>query len=177
MALDSGDDAQQVLLEELSAVIDITVLAGFSTAVYCLRRRDMAVCTLCHALSVALITFTTGHYLEAHVYGSEGTRDLVLFPSRQVAQLAATPKALARNLNMNCCCDQARKSSFAYCSRKMCHQQRGNICRALWRSVDVRMAIVSCIIASQRSEHSGHARGGGGAVSGRAADGAGALRA
>ena len=67
----------QVLLEDLTLVIDVALLVAFATAVHLLRQKLITVATLAHALSVAFLVFTAGHYIERHVIGLEGVEDLV----------------------------------------------------------------------------------------------------
>lgn len=67
----------QVLLEDLTLVIDVALLVAFATAVHLLRQKLITVATLAHALSVAFLVFTVGHYIERHVIGLDGVADLV----------------------------------------------------------------------------------------------------
>lgn len=69
---------QQVLLEDLTLVIDVALIVAFVTAVHLLRQRLITVATLAHALSVAFLVFTVGHYIERHMIGGvDGVEDLV----------------------------------------------------------------------------------------------------
>eukprot|EP00752_Nemacystus_decipiens_P001642 g1597.t1 len=67
----------QVLLEDLTLVIDVALLVAFATAVHLLRQKFITVAALAHALSVAFLVFTAGHYVERHVVGLDGVEDLV----------------------------------------------------------------------------------------------------
>lgn len=69
--------APQVLLEDLTLVIDVALLVAFATAVHLLRQKLITVATLAHALCVAFLVFTVGHYIERHVIGVDGVEDLV----------------------------------------------------------------------------------------------------
>ena len=69
--------APQVLLEDLTLVIDVALLVTFATAVHLLRQKLITVATLAHALSVTFLVFTVGHYIERHVIGMDGVEDLV----------------------------------------------------------------------------------------------------
>lgn len=68
---------QQVLLDDLTSVIDSTLITAFATAVYLLRKRSITLATLAHALSVAFLVVAIGHYVERHVIGLEGMENLV----------------------------------------------------------------------------------------------------
>lgn len=67
----------QVLLEDLTLVIDVALLVAFATAVHLLRQKLITVATLAHSLSVAFLVFTAGHYVERHVVGMDRVEDLV----------------------------------------------------------------------------------------------------
>lgn len=58
-------------------MIDIALLVAFATAVHLLRQKLITVATLAHALSVAFLVFTVGHYIERHVIGTDEVEDLV----------------------------------------------------------------------------------------------------
>lgn len=69
---------QQVLLEDLTLVIDVALIVAFATAVHLLRKKLITVATLAHTLSVAFLVFTVGHYIERHMIGGvDGVEDLV----------------------------------------------------------------------------------------------------
>ncbi|CAN0324316.1 unnamed protein product, partial [Ectocarpus sp. 13 AM-2016] len=69
---------QQVFLEDLTLVIDVSLMLAFTTAIYLLRQKLITVATLAHALSVSLMVFTVGHYFERHLIGDmDGVEDLV----------------------------------------------------------------------------------------------------
>lgn len=68
----------QVLLEDLTLVIDVALLVAFATAIHLLRQKLITVATLTHALSVAFLVFTVGHYIEQHVIGMDGVEDLLV---------------------------------------------------------------------------------------------------
>jgi hypothetical protein len=67
----------QVLLEDLTAVIDVSIIVALVTAITCLRRRDISVTTLCHALFMLLLFAGCGHYIEEHCMGTDGVYELV----------------------------------------------------------------------------------------------------
>ncbi|CAM9567213.1 unnamed protein product, partial [Chrysoparadoxa australica] len=54
----------QVLLEDLTSVIDFGLLLAFFTALHFLRRKEITVSTLAHALSIVFLVTTLGHYIE-----------------------------------------------------------------------------------------------------------------
>lgn len=69
---------QQVFLEDLTLVIDVSLMLAFTTAIYLLRQKLITVATLAHALSVSLMVFTVGHYFERHLIGDmDGVENLV----------------------------------------------------------------------------------------------------
>ncbi|CAM9660936.1 unnamed protein product [Ectocarpus sp. 4 AP-2014] len=69
---------QQVFLEDLTLLIDVSLMLAFTTAIYLLRQKLITVATLAHALSVSLMVFTVGHYFERHLIGDmDGVEDLV----------------------------------------------------------------------------------------------------
>lgn len=65
----SSTPPQQVFLEDLTLVIDVSLMVAFAAAVHLLRKRIITVATLAHALSVAFLVFTAGHYIERHIIG------------------------------------------------------------------------------------------------------------
>lgn len=73
------DDAprQVVLLEDITLVIDVALIAAFCVAVQLLRRRAITVATFAHALSVPFLVVVLGHYLERHLLGVDQVGDLV----------------------------------------------------------------------------------------------------
>lgn len=74
----SAAPPQQVLLEDLTLVIDVALIVAFVTAVHLLRQKLITVASLAHALSVAFLVFTVGHYIERHMIGGmDGVEDLV----------------------------------------------------------------------------------------------------
>lgn len=68
----------QVLLDDLTSVIDVALIVAFVTGVHLLRRGTITVATLAHALSVAFLVFSIGHYVEKHMIGLEGLENLVV---------------------------------------------------------------------------------------------------
>ncbi|CAM9318366.1 unnamed protein product, partial [Pylaiella littoralis] len=54
----SRSPPQQVLLEDLTLVIDVALIVAFATAIHLLRQKFITVATLAHALSVAFLVFT-----------------------------------------------------------------------------------------------------------------------
>ncbi|CAM9425780.1 unnamed protein product, partial [Scytosiphon promiscuus] len=69
---------QQVFLEDLTLVIDISLMMAFAAAVHLLRKRVITVATLAHVLSVAFLAFTAGHFIERHIVGGmDEVEDLV----------------------------------------------------------------------------------------------------
>ncbi|CAM9337329.1 unnamed protein product, partial [Ectocarpus fasciculatus] len=74
----SFSPTQQVFLEDLTLVIDVSLMLAFATAIYLLRQKLITVATLAHALSVSLMVLTVGHYFERHLIGDmDGVEDLV----------------------------------------------------------------------------------------------------
>ncbi|KAG5177958.1 hypothetical protein JKP88DRAFT_248419 [Tribonema minus] len=94
---------QQVLLEDLSALIDGVILLACVTALYSLRRQELSLCTLTYALSLALLTATVGHYLEQHVFGEAGIQDLVLYPSRSAGSVSVSLLVCAASIGALMC--------------------------------------------------------------------------
>lgn len=88
--LGSGDDEMlnnrqrhPVLLDDLTSVIDTTLIVTFVASIYFLRQRNITVATLAHALSVVFLVFSLGHYIERHMIGVDGVDDLVRRRYRQ----------------------------------------------------------------------------------------------
>lgn len=82
--MDERRHQQAVLLEDLTAVIDVLSLAAFAVAIGSVASQHMSISSFAHALSLVLLVSLAGHYLEAHVFGTEGVRDMVLSPTRWV---------------------------------------------------------------------------------------------
>ena len=76
-----------VLIEDLSAVIDIATAASLCTAVWCVHRRDVTVSTLAHVLTLTLLAACLGHYTEQHLVSADTLREH-LHASRQVNSMA-----------------------------------------------------------------------------------------
>lgn len=68
---------RQVHLEDLTFVIDLTLMVAFASAIYLLKQRHITLATLAHTLSVVFLVFTVGHYAEKHLVGLDHVEDLV----------------------------------------------------------------------------------------------------
>ena len=69
--------SRQVLLEDITVVIDAALIAVFCVAVHLLRRRAISVATLAHLLSVPFLVVVLGHSIERHVLGVGRVGELV----------------------------------------------------------------------------------------------------
>lgn len=67
----------QVLLGDLTWVIEVALVIAFATAIHLVRRGSITVATLAHALSLIFLVFTSGHFIEVHVIGIEAVEELV----------------------------------------------------------------------------------------------------
>ena len=68
---------QVVLLEDITLVIDVALIAALCVAVQLLRRRAITIATCTHALSVPFLVVVLGHYIERHLLGIDRVGDLV----------------------------------------------------------------------------------------------------
>lgn len=75
-SLDSDQDPARVYLDDLTSAIDLALLLAFGTAIYLLRRRQITLVALTHALSVLFLVLVAGHYVETCLLGLENLQNL-----------------------------------------------------------------------------------------------------
>lgn len=85
----SKDHHHQVVLDDLTFVIDVVLMIVFGSAIHLLRRGSITVATLAHALLMVALVLTAGHYIEVHVMGLEAVEELVVRPNRSNRRLLA----------------------------------------------------------------------------------------
>lgn len=66
-----------VLLDDLTSLIDVTLIMAFAVSIHFLRQRHITVATLAHSLSVVFLVCSVGHYIERHLIGVDGVEDVV----------------------------------------------------------------------------------------------------